>query len=103
MRTPDHPILGEAKLPDTYILYQGEKIPAISGETVAATLYAAGIRGLRTTVKGHKRGIFCGIGRCNDCKMIVNGVSNTKTCVTLVAPGMTVMPQVGLGKDGEQP
>ena len=58
---------------------------------------------MRYTTKQHTaRSIFCGIGRCNDCKMIVNGVPNTRTCVTPVEEGMTVETQYGLGGKEEQ-
>lgn len=98
MRIENHPILGELRKPDTYILFDGKRIPAITGEPVAAALVAAGVRTFRYTQhKKMPRGLFCGIGRCNDCKMIVNGVPNTRTCVTAVEPGMVVETQYGLG------
>ena len=102
-RVTKHPILEDLREPDTYILYDGKKIPAVTGEPVAAALLAAGVRIMRHTPKtGQPRGIFCGIGRCNDCKMIVNGVPNTRTCVTPVEEGMTVETQYGLGGKEEQ-
>lgn len=100
-RVPSHPILGEARSPDTYILYDGKRIPAVTGEPVAFALMAAGIRVMRYTAKaGRPRGVFCGIGRCNDCKMTVDGVPNVRTCVTPVREGMRVETQQGLGKEG---
>ena len=103
MRVEQHPILEVGRQPDTYILYEGKKIPAVTGEPIAAALIAAGVRTLRYTAKNHTgRSIFCGIGRCNDCKMIVNGVPNTRTCVTPVEEGMTVETQYRLGGKEEQ-
>lgn len=100
MRIENHPILGKAPEPDTYIFFDGKKIPAVTGEPVAAALLAAGVHTFRRTVKtGQPRGIFCGIGRCNDCKMIVDGVPNTRTCVTPVREGMEVRTQHGLGEE----
>lgn len=102
-RVKEHPILGSARTPDTYIFYDGKKLPAVTGEPIAAALLAAGIRILRyTPQKGQPRSIFCGIGRCNDCKMTVNGVPNIRTCITPVEPGMAVEAQRGLGKWEEQ-
>ena len=90
-RVMEHPILEELREPDTYIIYDGKKIPAVSGEPVAAALLAAGVRIMRhTEKKDQPRGIFCGIGRCNDCKMVVDGVPNTRTCVTPVREGMVL-------------
>ena len=101
LRVTAHPILGEARTPDTYIYCDGRKIPAVTGEPIAAALMACGIRAMRRTAKtGSPRGIFCGIGRCNDCKMTVDGVPNVRTCVTPVREGMRVETQQGLGKEG---
>ena len=98
-RVAEHPILEDLRKPDTYILYDGKRIPAITGEPVAAALLAAGVRIMRHTTKtGQPRGIFCGIGRCNDCKMIVDGVPGVRTCVTPVREGMVVETQEGLGE-----
>lgn len=98
-RVMEHPILEELREPDTYIIYDGKKIPAVSGEPVVAALLAAGVRIMRhTEKKDQPRGIFCGIGRCNDCKMVVDGVPNTRTCVTPVREGMVVETQKGLGQ-----
>lgn len=103
-RVTEHPILDDLRNPDTYIVYDGKRIPAVSGEPVAAALLAAGIRVMRHTPKtGQARGIFCGIGRCNDCKMVVDGVPNVRTCITPVREGMVVETQNGRGewRDGE--
>ena len=48
------------------------------------------------------RGIFCGIGQCTDCMMVVNGIPNVRTCITPVEDGMTVETQEGLGEWREQ-
>lgn len=50
-RVMEHPILEELREPDTYIIYDGKKIPAVSGEPVAAALLAAGVRIMRHTEK----------------------------------------------------
>ncbi len=47
--------------------------------------------------KEHKpRGIFCAIGRCTDCVMVVNGKPNIRTCVTPLEEGMKVQTQYGV-------
>ena len=56
---------------------------------------------LRTTAKMKtSRGVFCGIGQCSDCVMIVNGIPNVKTCVTQVEDGMIIEKQNGYGNYG---
>ena len=100
MRVRNHPILGALNESDTVTIYfEGKPIVALKGETIASTLTNAGIRAFRLTLKERQpRGIFCGIGRCTDCVMIVDGQPNVRTCVTLVQENMTVERQIGLGK-----
>lgn len=100
MRVEEHPILGP--LPETatvWIEVDGKRIPARRGEPIAAALLAAGIRVFRTTHhRGEPRGPFCGVGRCTDCVMTVDGVPNVRTCVTPVRDGMKIETQRGLGR-----
>lgn len=80
----------------------GEMITAYEGETVAAALLASGRRTFRHTAKnGHPRGMYCGIGICYECLMVINGVPNTRACQTLATPGCRVETQEGLGEWGE--
>ena len=63
----------------------------------AAALKAQGVMIHRYTKKEHKpRGIFCAIGRCTDCVMVVNGKPNIRTCVTPLEEGMKVQTQYGV-------
>jgi predicted molibdopterin-dependent oxidoreductase YjgC len=99
VRVLDHPILGKAKLgrPIT-IEVDGCSIPAFEGEPIATALLAAGYRVFHRTVKkGEPRGVYCAIGRCTDCVMIVDGRPNVRTCVTPAIDGMKVQTQLGLG------
>ena len=100
MRVVEHPILDELDTAKTVTIYfDGMPVRALEGEPVAAALMNAGIRSFRLTAKKkEKRGIFCAIGRCTDCVMIVDGVPNTRTCITPLKEGMRVETQYGLGK-----
>jgi len=76
------------------IFVDGEKIFAYEGETIGAALMAAGRRTLRYTNKyKHPRGLYCGIGLCQECRMVINGVPNTQACQTLATPGCQVETQ----------
>jgi predicted molibdopterin-dependent oxidoreductase YjgC len=101
-RVINHPILGiEEGKNMVKISIDGKEIWAREGEMIAAALLANGIRIHRYTVKNKEaRGIFCGIGQCTDCVMVVNGKPNIRTCVTPVEEGMVVETQVGVGKRG---
>jgi predicted molibdopterin-dependent oxidoreductase YjgC len=78
--------------------FDGEPITAFRGESVAAALLAAGHRVLRVTShQGSPRGIFCGMGVCYDCLMVIDGEPGRRACVTLAEPGMQVETQQGYG------
>lgn len=77
------------------IVIDGSPVEAFEGETVAAAVMADRGLELRQTEQHDPRGYFCGMGVCFDCVMIVDGVPNTRTCVTWVRAGMTIERQVG--------
>ena len=102
LRVRTHPVLG--KLPEgrfVHITVDGRTLPAMEGEPILAALAAHGIRQCRTTThRGEPRWFYCGIGRCTDCVMIVDGIPNVRTCVTAVQDGMRVETQHGAGHWG---
>lgn len=67
------------------------------GQTVAEALMANGITTLRHGVDGKPHGVYCGMGQCFQCRVILNGKSNVRACVTLLKPGDAVFTQ----KDAE--
>jgi predicted molibdopterin-dependent oxidoreductase YjgC len=73
----------------------GRPAQAYAGETVAAALMAEDVAELRTTAGGAPRGVFCGMGVCFDCLVVVDGVPNTRACMTWVAEGLDVRRQAG--------
>jgi predicted molibdopterin-dependent oxidoreductase YjgC len=82
--------------PRVRVVLDGSAVEAYEGETVATVLLARGEITTRTTVKGEPRGIFCGMGVCFDCLVVVDGVPNTRACMTWVRDGMHVSRQAGL-------
>jgi aerobic-type carbon monoxide dehydrogenase small subunit (CoxS/CutS family) len=80
----------------------GRPVKAFPGETIAAALLAAGWRNFRrTTILDQPRSLYCGMGVCWECAMVVNGRPNVRTCMTLAEPGMRVETQRGLGPGAE--
>jgi NADPH-dependent 2,4-dienoyl-CoA reductase/sulfur reductase-like enzyme len=76
------------------IRFEGREIPAREGQSLAAALTAAGVLDLRDTRRGPEgRGLYCGMGSCQDCVMVVDGLPNRRACMTTVAPGMVVQRQ----------
>ena len=100
MRVENHPILGKRRKRKKIIIeYDGKNLEVEEGEPIAAALMANGIISFRyTTKKNEPRGLFCAIGRCSDCFMIVDGIPNTRTCVTPIKEGMRIQTQHGVGK-----
>jgi aerobic-type carbon monoxide dehydrogenase small subunit (CoxS/CutS family) len=76
--------------------FDGEKIVAITGQSVAAALLTANQRTLRKTrFNNNERGVFCGIGVCFDCLVVIDGITNQRACLIEAKPGMKVQTQVG--------
>lgn len=97
MRILEHPVLGKpAEKKEVTFLYNGSTMCGYEGEPIATALRAAGVLVHRHTKKDSPRGIFCAIGRCTDCVMVVDGVPNVRTCVTELREGMSVETQYGV-------
>ena len=92
MRIDEHPVLGgRPAAQEVTITVDGEQLTAIAGEPIAAALLSHGRRTFRHTCgRNEPRGLFCGIGRCTDCIMTVDGVPNVRTCITPVRAGMVI-------------
>ncbi len=99
-RVRRHPVLGDLdEAPVVQLTVDGRPIEARAGETIAAALLASDLRTFRSMPEsGELRGLFCGVGRCSDCMMTVDGEPNVRTCVTPVRDGMRVETQRGLGR-----
>src|SRR5579859_829800 len=72
------------------VTFEGERIPARPGESLAAALTAHGVRAFRTTRGGRERGLFCGMGVCQECLVDVDGKPNQRACMVKVDRPMTV-------------
>ncbi len=69
-------------------------VPIQKGASVAAALTEAGYRAFRQTAKGEARGIFCGMGVCQDCLVTIDGAPNQRACMTPARDGARVETQV---------
>ena len=99
MRLSEHPVLRFERGKEVTIYFEGQPIKAYEGETIATALHAAGIRVLNYSPnKKRPRGLFCAIGKCSSCLMVVNGIPNVRTCITLVEDGMRIERQQGRAK-----
>ena len=78
------------------LVVDGRPTVAFDGESVAAVLVALEGLSTRTTVNGAPRGVFCGMGVCYDCLVVVDGVPNTRACMTPVRADMRIDRQSGV-------
>lgn len=93
-----HPILDYKHSEPVYFTFDGREMTGFEGEPIAMALHAQGVQVYRITPEMHRpRGFFCAIGKCSSCFMIVDGVSNVRTCVTPLKAGMKVETQHGKG------
>ncbi|MFN2225017.1 MAG: 2Fe-2S iron-sulfur cluster-binding protein, partial [Anaerolineae bacterium] len=78
--------------------WQGQKLTAREGETIASALFANGVRIFGHHPKdGAPQGIFCANGQCAQCLVLADG-KPVKSCMELVRPGVRVEPVEGLPK-----
>ena len=100
MRIENHPILMQEKGKNQInFVFNGENVTGFLGDTIASALYAMGIKQLSTSIhRKRPRGLYCAIGNCSSCHMIVDGVPNVKTCITLLKEGMIVSSQENKGE-----
>jgi len=71
--------------------FNGNVFTCESGQSIAAALIASDNRQLRATRFGNEpRSIFCGIGICFDCVVVVDGVANQRSCLVEAKQGMKV-------------
>lgn len=93
-RIDDHPILTFPRGARFTFQFNGRRVSANEGDTVAAALYADGVRIFSRSFKYHRpRGLFCLAGHCGRCMMRVDGVPNVRTCRAPAAPGLRVESQ----------
>jgi predicted molibdopterin-dependent oxidoreductase YjgC len=78
--------------------YDGGTLTAPAGSTIAAALIGNGILAWRTTRRrGEPRGLFCGIGYCQDCLVDVNASPAVRACQVLVRDDDDIRPSRSVG------
>ena len=72
----------------------GQAVRGISGQTIAGVLMAEGRSAWRRTSRHDRpRGVFCGIGVCFDCLVVVNGLRDVRACQRRAVDGDVVQYQ----------
>ncbi|MBU6497096.1 MAG: (2Fe-2S)-binding protein [Rhodospirillales bacterium] len=76
--------------------FEGRRVTARLGDTVAAALLAGGAGPFRLTPASRApRAPYCLMGLCFDCLVEIDGVANRQACMVPVASGMRVRRQPG--------
>jgi len=100
VRIEEHPILEFRKeRKKINFRFNDRPVYGFEGDTIASALHALGIKKISHSINLHRpRGFYCAIGNCSSCQMIVDGVANVKTCITLLKEGMNVKVQTNKGE-----
>ncbi|MTD15534.1 (2Fe-2S)-binding protein [Nakamurella sp. YIM 132087] len=81
--------------------FAGRPVPFEPEQSVGAALIATGVLSWRRTRFGNRpRGLYCGIGVCQDCLITIDGRPNQRACLVPAADGMQVATQIGNGHAG---
>jgi thioredoxin reductase len=73
--------------------YQGKPVVAREGDTIAAALVDGGHLTCGEARAGGGRGLFCGMGVCNECAVVVDGRPGRLACATAAEHGMSITVQ----------
>lgn len=74
------------------IHFGGRRIETMAGQSVLAALVSVGEKMCRTSAAGEPRGMFCGMGVCQECIVDIDGGGNQRACMTPVREGMIIEP-----------
>ncbi len=72
------------------IVVNGEELEVADGTMLASALLASGLRLFRRSVSGEPRGPLCGMGVCQECRVTVDGQTQTRSCMVLCRDRMKV-------------
>ena len=74
--------------------FNGRRVRALGGDTIASALYADGTRVFSRSFKYHRpRGLLCCAGNCPNCLVTVGNEPNVRACTRPVEPGLRVRSQ----------
>lgn len=69
--------------------FEGRAFVGREGDTLASALWRASVRVLRQGAgPDGARGLFCGVGHCCECRVVVAGVAGARACLLALRPGL---------------
>ena len=91
MQKAPHPVRLRSTGAPIHVEVDGVSVSAFAGESVATVLMASGQRVFTASSDDHlARTLFCGMGLCHQCLVMVDGVRDVRACMTSVRPGMNI-------------
>jgi D-hydroxyproline dehydrogenase subunit alpha len=78
--------------------FEDKLVPFHEGQSVAAALAAAGVLELRESADGSSRGVFCGMGVCQECLVVIDGIPGHRACMASAIADMKVQRQAFPGR-----
>lgn len=72
------------------ILVDDRPVAYRASDSVGSCLMRAGILTTRRSLRGQARGVFCGIGICNECLVTIGEERNVRACQVDPSPGLTI-------------
>ncbi len=85
------------------IQFENRRIECRPGVSVAAALIAAGERVFRDAGPGDARGLFCGMGVCQECRVLIDGLPGVRACMTSVREAMRISRMPERVEPGDRP
>jgi len=73
--------------------FEGKSMQGVQGDSIASALINNGVQGFRGTESNEKRGLFCGMGVCNECLVKVNSKEGILACMTPLNSEMDISVQ----------
>jgi len=73
--------------------FNGRSLSGVEGDSVASALINNGVHGFRGTEAAEERGLFCGMGVCNECLIQIDGEQGLLACMTSLEDQMDIMVQ----------
>lgn len=77
-------------MPDTLLVTINGKQQRVAPSTTVSAAMLLANEPCRISVSGQPRSALCGMGICFECRAVVNGVSQQRTCQMFCEEGMAV-------------
>jgi D-hydroxyproline dehydrogenase subunit gamma len=72
------------------VIVDGQVVVVEKGTLLVAALAMQDVRGTRTSVSGQPRSALCGMGICQECRVIVDNRSHVLACQTVCRDGQII-------------